>query len=76
MTVRILDKLLTRRRDQRHFSAIPENVRQRLTLACRELNDAEQELAASLDLPQPPRLLLVDEEAAVVLTPGDRAKIR
>lgn len=73
--MRILDKLLTRRRDQPHFSALPPRVRQRLGLACRELNDAEQALAARLGLSQPPRLLMVDEEEAVILTPSDRAEV-
>jgi hypothetical protein len=75
VTMRILDKLLTRRRDQPRFSALAPHVRHRLALACRELGDAEQELATRLGLPQPPRLLLVDEEEAVILTPGDRAGI-
>lgn len=73
--IRIVEKLLTRRRDQRRFSALPGRVQQRLALACRELNDAEEALAARLHLPQPPRLLMVDEEEAVILTPSDRAKI-
>jgi hypothetical protein len=73
--IRILEKLLTRRRDQPRFSALPRRVQQRLALACQELSDAEQALAARLDLPQPPRLLMVDEEEAVILTPSDRAKI-
>lgn len=71
----IIDKLLTRRRDQPRFSALPIRVRQRLALACEELSDAEQALAERLGLPQPPRLLMVDEEEAVILTPSDRAKI-
>lgn len=69
---RILDKLLTRRRGQPRFSALPPSVQKRLALACRELGDAERAIAASLDLPQPPRLLMVDEEEAVILIPGDR----
>lgn len=73
--MRILDKLLTRRRDQRRFSALPTSVRQRLVVACQELNDAEEEIATRLGLPQRPRLLMVDEEEAVIVTPGDRAKI-
>ena len=73
--MRILDKLLTRRRDQPRFSALAPRVRHRLALACRELDDAEQALATRLGLPRPPRLLMVDEEEAVVLTPSDRAEI-
>lgn len=73
--MRILNKLLTRRRDQPHFSALPPRVRQRLAVARQELSDAEQAIATRLGLPQPPRLLMVDEEEAVILTPGDRAEI-
>ncbi|MEC4721758.1 hypothetical protein RY831_21550 [Noviherbaspirillum sp. CPCC 100848] len=71
--MRILDNFLTRRRDQPRFSSLAPHVRQRLTLACRELSDAEQSLAGRLGLPRPPRLLMVDEEEAVILTPSDRA---
>ena len=73
--MRILDKLLTRRRNQPSFSALAPRFRQRLALACRELGDAEQAIAADLDLPRPPRLLMIDEEKAVILTPGDRIDI-
>lgn len=70
--IRLLDKLLTRRRQQPNFSALAPHFRQRLALACRELGDAEREIAAALDLPHPPRLLMIDEEKAVILTPADR----
>lgn len=70
----ILDKLLTRRRRMPRFETLAPRIRRRLRLVCRELSDAEEELAARLDLPQPPRLLLVDEEKAVILTPAERAE--
>lgn len=70
--MRVLDKLLTRRRDIPRFSALAPHVQRRLAVACRELNNAEQEIAARLGLAQPPRLLMVDEEEAVILTPSDR----
>jgi hypothetical protein len=73
--MRIFNKLFTRRRDQPHFSELPTRVRQRLALACRELSKEEEAVAARLDLPHPPRLLMVDEEEAVILTQNDRAKI-
>lgn len=73
--IRILEKLLTRRLDQPRLSALPRHVQQRLALACQELSDAEQALAARLDLPRPPRLLIVDEEEAVILTPTERAEL-
>lgn len=71
----LLDKLLTRRRGLPVFTALAPRVRRRLAPACRELGEAEQELAAHLGLPQPPRLLLVDEEEAVILRPDERAEI-
>lgn len=71
----ILDKLLTRRRNQPTFSALAPHFQQRLALASRELSDAEQSIAAQLDLPHPPRLLMVDEEKAVILYPSDRSNI-
>ena len=70
-----LDKWLTRRRRLPSFAALAPRVRRRLVPACRELADAEQQLAAHLGLPQPPRLLLIDEEEAVILTPGERAEV-
>lgn len=71
----IWNKLLTRRAKQPRFSALAPRFQQRLALACRELSDAEQAIAAALDLPRPPRLLMIDEEKAVVLTPGDRIDV-
>lgn len=70
----ILDRLLTRRRRMPLFATLAPRIRRRLNVVCRELSDAEEEIAARLGLPQPPRLLLVDEEEAVVLTPGERAE--
>jgi len=75
VTMGILDKWLTRRRRLPSFAALAPRVRRRLVPVCRELADAEQELADYLDLPQPPRLLLVDEEEAVILTPKERGEI-
>ena len=70
----ILDRLLTRRRRMPRFATLALRIRRRLNIVCRELSEAEEELAARLNLPHPPRLLLVDEEEAVVLTPGERAE--
>lgn len=70
----LLDKLLTRRRRMPLFARLAPRIRLRLNIVCRELSEAEEELAARLGLPQPPRLLLVDEEEAVILTPGERAE--
>lgn len=69
----ILDNLLTRHRRMPRFAALSPRIRRRLNIVCRELSEAEEELAARLGLP-PPRLLLVDEEEAVILTPGERAE--
>ena len=70
----ILDKLLIRQRRLPRFEALAPRVRRRLGPVCQELGKAEQELAERLGLPQPPRMLLVDEEGAVILTPDERAQ--
>jgi len=71
----MLDKLFTRRRRLPCFAALAPRIRRRLAPVCRELGDAEQDIARHLGLPQPPRLLLVDEEEAVILTPAERGEI-
>jgi len=70
----ILDTLLTRRRHEASFATLRPKVRRRLGPVCQELREAEAALATRLGLPRAPRLLLVDEEEAVVLTPDDRAE--
>lgn len=72
MKMRFLERMLTRRHDQRHFSDLKPRIRQRLTLAARELGAAEEAITAALGLPEPPRLLMVDEEEAVVVLPSER----
>ena len=70
----MIDRLMTRRRGVPSFAALAQRKRRRLASVCRELNDAEQEVADYLGLARPPRLLLVDEEDAVILTPDQRAE--
>lgn len=74
--MRLFDRLFTRRRRIPAFARLPQRVRKRLASACGELDAAEAEIAEALDLPQPPRLLLIDEEESVILTPGDRTASR
>jgi hypothetical protein len=71
--MRLFERMLMRRHDQRQFSDLKPRVRQRLRLAALELGDAEEAIAAALGLPEPPRLLMVDEEAAVVVLPSERS---
>jgi hypothetical protein len=71
----ILNKLLTRRCNQPSFSALAPHFQQRLALACQELSDAEQAIAAQLDVPHPSRLLMIDKEKAVILAQGARISI-
>lgn len=73
MIVALLDVIFTRRRTVPHFSALPRRTRQRLGPACDDLARSEDEMARKLGLQTPPRLMLVDEEAAVILMAGDRA---
>jgi hypothetical protein len=67
-----LRRLLVRRQSHPRFSALPLRVRKRLALACQELSEAEAELAQRIGLPEPPRLLLIDEEQAAIIVPDER----
>ena len=67
-----LKRMLMRRHDQRRFTDLKPRVRHRLALASRELAEAEESIAAALRLSRPPRLLMIDEEEAVVVLPNDR----
>lgn len=75
VVVGLLDRLFTRRRSLPQFSAASRGVRRRLERACRELSEAEGEMAQHLRLSEPPRLLLVDEEAGIIVFVSDRAEI-
>lgn len=71
----LLDVLFTRRRRLPRFADLGESVHRRLAGACLELTEAEDRAAAQLGLSSPPRLLLVDEETAVVIAANDRREI-
>ena len=73
--MRLLDRLFTRRRRLPEFAGLPDGVRRRLTGACIELTEAEDRMAARLGLASPPRLLLVDEETAVILAADERGEV-
>ena len=73
--MRLLDRLFTRRRRLPEFAGLSGGVRRRLAGACRELTEAEDRVAARLGLASPPRLLLVDEETAVILAVDERGEI-
>lgn len=68
----LLDRLFTRRRRVPRFSALPRRTRQRLAVVCHDLTRAENRMASDLGLDAPPRLILVDEEEAVILLKTDR----
>lgn len=68
----LLDAFFTRRRQVPRFSALPRPTRHRLARVCDDLTKAEDEMARKLGLVAPPRLILVDEEEAVILLPTDR----
>ncbi|TFZ03423.1 hypothetical protein [Ramlibacter rhizophilus] len=69
-----LDRLFTRRRLPR-FADVSDGTRLRLAGACQELGEDEDRVAARLGLASPPRLLLVDEETAVIILPEQREEI-
>jgi hypothetical protein len=75
MAMRLFDRIWTRRRHQRRFSDLAPHVQRRLALVARELRDEEDAIAAALNLPEPPRLLMIDEEESVVVGPGDRLEL-
>lgn len=70
--MRVLQRLLVRRYDQRQFADLDPRICRRLALAARELRDSEEAIAAAVGLAEPPRLLMIDEEEAVVVLPSDR----
>ena len=70
--MRLLDDLFTRSRRQPTSVDLSDDVKRRLSPACRELTDAEDLMAARLGLDKVPRLLIIDEEAAVILSPQER----
>ena len=73
--MRLLDRLFTRRRRLPDFAGLQGGVRRRLRGACLELTEAEDRAAARLGLAAPPRLLLVDEETAVILDVDEREEV-
>lgn len=70
--MRWFDRMFTRRLHEPCFDQVPDAVRGRLRLACRQLTGAENGIAGRMGLPVTPRLMLVDEELAVILTPPFR----
>lgn len=73
--MRWLETLFIRRRYQPDPKRLAERTCRRLQPACQQLSEAERLVATSIGLATPPRLLLVDEEQAVILTPEARAAI-
>jgi hypothetical protein len=73
--MKLFDRLFTRCRRPSNSDGLPDELRRRLTSVCRELNIAEKQIAAHMGLPAAPRLLLIDEEAAVILSPRDRISV-
>lgn len=73
--MRWLDRVLTRRIDQPCYDAVPARSRRYLAIACRQLSEAEQAAAVRMQLGIQPRLVLVDEELAVMISPDLRDEI-
>jgi len=70
-----LDRIFTRRRRQRGFGPVPTWARFRLRPACRQLSDQEQRMQELLGLAVPPRLMMADEELAILIEPAARRAI-
>jgi ABC-type branched-subunit amino acid transport system ATPase component len=70
-----LDRLFTRRLHEVCDDAVPESGRRRLQIVCRQLTGAEEAAAELMGLCVRPRLLMVDEELATIITPSLRDEI-
>lgn len=70
--MRLFDRMFTRCRPRPGSFTLSDSTGRRLAPACRELIEAEERMARHMGLPTAPRLLLIDEEAAVILSPGER----
>ena len=73
--MRFLDRIFTRCRRRPTASHLADSTRRRLAPACRELTDAEEQIARDMCLPTPPRLLLIDEEAALIISSKERSSM-
>lgn len=73
--MRWLEQFLTRRVDQHTRDDVPVRRWGRLRIACHQLTQAEDEAAACLRLHSRPKLVLIDEEMAAVITPRLRVTI-
>lgn len=73
--MRWIDRIFTRRRERARHESLRPRTRSRLVLACRELSDAEKAVQERMNLCVRPRLALVDEESARVITPQFREEI-
>lgn len=71
----LFDHWFIRSRQAARVSDLSPSVFHRLTRACRDLTAAEDAMAERLGLRTPPRLLMVDEEEAVVIAPDERSRI-
>lgn len=71
----LFDRYFRRQQDAPRVSDLSSAVRRRLTRSCGGLTAAETEIARRLDLPAAPRLLMIDEEEAVIVTPEERRLI-
>lgn len=70
-----LDRICTRRLRRHCGDVVPERYRVRLRAACGQLDSAEEAVRARMGLCVRPRLILVDEELAVVVPPALRDAI-
>lgn len=71
----LFDRYFIRRQGSPRIDDLPPSVLRRLGRACTDLTSAEDALTERLGLRAPPRLLMIDEETAVVVPSEDRSKI-
>ncbi|MBP2315375.1 hypothetical protein [Azospirillum soli] len=68
-------RILSRQRRSGVFGPVPAWGRPRLRDACRRLSDQEEAMRELFGLPVAPRLMLADEELAVLIDAEERRAI-
>lgn len=70
-----LDRIFTGRRERTYYEPLRARSRSRFTLACRRLDDAEKAMQQLMNLCVRPRLALVGEDSARVISTQFREEI-
>lgn len=74
--MRLENRLFRRGGGYEYVDELTPAARERLLVRARSLNREEQEIQQLLGLPYPPRLSLIDEESASLITAGEIGRLR